>query len=209
MQPDKLRTSYDAVADPYAQKFFDELSRKPFDCGLLDAFAATLPAPVALDVGCGPGHIGRYLSGRGLDVTGVDLSPRMIEHARRLNTGVAFEVADMRSLPAGDATVGGIAAFYSLIHIPRIEVPAVLHEFRRALMPSGRLLVAVHGGSGAINAQEFMGKQVPFEATLFEADELAGLVTDAGFENVSAKIRARYEFESHTPRLYVSATRAG
>jgi SAM-dependent methyltransferase len=206
VQPDKLRSSYDAVAEVYAQKFFDELSRKPFDRALLDAFADALPAPTALDVGCGPGHVGGYLRERGLDVTGVDLSPMMIELARQLNPGIRFEVADMRNLKAV-ATFGGIAAFYSVIHIPREEVPAVLREFRRALMPGGRLLLSVHGGSGTVTTQEFLGRQVPFEATLFEQGELVDLTTAAGFEVTTATIRSPYDFESQTPRLYVAATR--
>ena len=207
VQPDDLRSSYDTVAEVYAQKFFDELARKPFDRGLLDAFAAALPAPKALDVGCGPGHVGGYLRERGLDVTGMDLSPVMVGLARRLNPGLRFEVADMRNLTASDGAFGGIAAFYSVIHIPREEVPAVLREFRRVLMPAGRLLLSVHGGSGTVSTEEFLGRQVPFEATLFEKDELVDLVTTAGFEVTSATVRAPYEFESQTPRLYVAATR--
>jgi SAM-dependent methyltransferase len=207
MQPDEVRSSYDMVAEPYAKKFFDELSRKPFDRRLLDEFAAALPARGVLDVGCGPGHVAGYLSERGLDATGVDLSPAMVEIARRLNPEIPFHVADMRELPAADSSVGGIAAFYSVIHIPRKVVPAVLLEFRRVLILSGGLLVAVHGGSGTITTQDFMGKQVPFEATLFEKDELVDLITSAGFEVTTATIRAPYDFESQTPRLYVAATR--
>jgi SAM-dependent methyltransferase len=207
VQPDELRSSYDAVAEPYAQRFFVELSRKPFDRDLLDAFAAVVPGATALDVGCGPGHVGRYLSGRGMDVVGVDLSPAMIEIARRLNPGMSFEVADMRSLPMSDGTTQGIVAFYSLIHIPRDEVPAVLRAFRRVLMPAGRLLLGVHGGSGTIASDEFLGKEVHFEATLFDKEELVALVEAAGFKLTSATVRAPYEFESQTPRLYVAATR--
>ena len=207
MRPDELRSSYDTVAETYAQKFFDELARKPFDRALLDEFAAALPAPTALDVGCGPGHLAGYLRERGLDVTGLDLSPVMIELARRLNPEIRFEVADMRRLTETDGTVGGIAAFYSVIHIPREEVPAVLREFRRVLVPAGRLLLSVHGGSGTVATHEFLGKQVPFEATLFDRDELADLITSAGFEVTNATVRAPYEFESQTPRLYVAATR--
>jgi len=207
MQPDEVRSSYDMVAETYATKFFDELSRKPFDRRLLDEFAAALPARGVLDVGCGPGHVAGYLSERGLDATGVDLSPAMVEIARRLNPKIPFHEADMRELPVADSSVGGIAAFYSVIHIPRKDVPAVLLEFRRVLIPSGRLLVAVHGGSGTITSQDFMGKQAPFEATLFEKDELVDLITSAGFEVTTATIRAPYDFESQTPRLYVAATR--
>ena len=207
MQPNEVRSSYDMVAEAYSQKFFDELSRKPFDRRLLDKFAAALPAPGTLDVGCGPGHVAGYLSERGLDATGVDLSPAMIKIARRLNPEIRFEVADMRNLPAADNTVGGVVALYSVIHIPREDVPAVLLEFRRVLILSGRLLVAVHGGSGTITTQEFMGKQAHFEATLFEKDELVDLITAAGFEVTTATVREPYEFESQTPRLYVAATR--
>ena len=207
MQPDEVRSSYDMVAETYAKKFFDELSRKPFDRRLLDEFAAALPARGVLDVGCGPGHVAGYLSERGLDATGVDLSPAMIKIARRLNPEIPFHVADMRELPAADSSVGGIAAFYSVIHIPRQDVPAVLLEFRRVLVLSGRLLVAVHGGSGTITTQNFMGKHAPFEATLFDKDELVDLITTAGFEVTNATVRAPYDFESQTPRLYVAATR--
>ncbi len=157
VQPDDFRSSYDAVAEVYAQTFFDELSRKPFDRELLEAFAASVPQAVVLDVGCGPGHVGRYLSERGIAVVGIDLSPAMIEVARRLNPALRFEVADMRTLPMGDGTVGAIAAFYSLIHIRRAEVPAVLDEFRRVLTPAGRLLLAVHGGKGDHRIVGFLG----------------------------------------------------
>ena len=207
MRPDDVRSSYDMVAEAYAQKFFDELQPKPFDRAILDDFAAALNARVTLDVGCGPGHVASYLSGCGLDATGVDLSPAMIKIARRLNPTLVFEVADMRNLPAAGGTVGGIAAFYSVIHIPREEVPAVLLEFRRVLIPSGRLLIAVHEGSGTVKSQEFMGKQVPFEMTLFEKDEIIDLLTAAGFDVATAKVRAPYEFESQTQRLYLVATR--
>lgn len=78
---------------------------------------------------------------------------------------------------------------------------------------SGKVVVSIgwhllHGGSGTITTQDFMGKQAPFEATLFERDELVHLVTAAGFEVTAATVRAPYEFESQTQRLYVAATRA-
>ena len=124
-----------------------------------------------------------------------------------MNPAMRFEVGDMRTLNVDDRTIGGMVAFYSLIHIPRDDVPNVLREFARVLVPSGRMLVAVHGGSGTISRQEFLGKAVPFEATLFDRDELVSLVESVGFEVTAATVRPPYEFESQTPRLYVSATR--
>lgn len=206
MQPHEIRSSYEVVAEKYAATFFDELSRKPFDRELLDGFAALVPHAKALDVGCGPGHVGRYLSEGGMDVVGVDLSPAMIEVARRLNPAMRFEVGDMRSLPVGHRTMDAVVAFYSLIHIAREEVPAVLTEFRRVLTPSGRLLLAVHGGTGTVSRSEFMGEPVPFEATLFEKDELTELIRASGFQVTRSTVRPPYEFEYQTPRLYLGAT---
>src|ERR1700694_1055011 len=106
MEPEAMKASYEVVAEAYAAQFFDELSRKPFDRMLLDAFAAdcTGRGPV-LDVGCGPGHIARYLSDRGANAAGLDLSPAMVELARKLNPGPRFRVGDMRGVGVGGGGV--------------------------------------------------------------------------------------------------------
>src|ERR1700704_2599411 len=119
MNPRKMETSYDVVAAAYAAQFFDELSRKPFDRTLLDAFAADcVGRGTVLDVGCGPGHVARYLSERGVTAAGVDLSPAMVDLARQLNPGLEFSTGDMRHLEVADNSLAGIVAFYSVIHIP-------------------------------------------------------------------------------------------
>lgn len=201
-----IEASYDAVAGSYAEQFFDELSRKPFDRDVLDAFvAACPPAGRVLDVGCGPGQVAAYLVDHGVEASGVDLSPAMIETARRLTPGVDFTVGDMRRLAWTDGALAGVTAFYSLIHIERHQVPEVLREFARVLAPGGRLLLAVHGGSGNVQRDEFLGHAVPFAATLFTLGEIASLVEDAGFWVDAAHQREPYSFEHPTPRIYVAA----
>ena len=207
MEPDELKISYEAVAESYTQRFFDELSRKPFDRDILARFARECPRGRVLDVGCGPGHVGRFLAELGLDVTGVDLSPAMIDAARRLNTQMGFDVGDMRHLDYRDESIAGIVAFYSLIHIARDDVPAVLRELHRVLAPDGMLLLAVYGGEGSIISDDFLGHPVRFEATLFELAELAGLTEKAGFRVDEAFQREPYDFEAQTPRLYLAATK--
>jgi len=195
------------VAESYAEKFFDELSRKQFDRELLERFAYECPRGRVLDVGCGPGHVGRFLGDLNVDVTGIDLSPSMVDVARRLNEDMRFEVGDMRQLNCRDGEIAGIVAFYSLIHIARDGVPAVLREFHRVIARDGRLLLAVHGGQGSITADEFLGHSARFEATLFELRELKELIEAAGFKVDEAIQREPYEFEAQTPRLYIAATR--
>ncbi len=203
-----IRSSDDTVAEAYAQQFNNELEDKPFDCALLDDFAAACrPLGPVLDVGCGPGHVARYLAGQGVAAEGVDLSPAMVAVARRLNPGLRFTAADMRSLGRADGSVAGVVAFYSLIHIPRSEVVAVLTELHRVLMPRGRLLVAVHGGTSTFHRDDFLGHTVPFEATLFSLGELVSFTELAGFSVDAARQRVPYEFEHPTPRLYITAHR--
>ncbi len=205
-----LRDSYDQVASDYAATFFDELDRKPDDRALLDAFAAACPRPAhILDVGCGPGHVGRYLTNHGLQVTGVDLSPAMVALAQELNPTMEFVTADMLALPFDTGSVDGIVAFYSVIHIPRPHVPQVLDGFRRVLAPGGHLFLAVHGGTGTVHEDEFLGHPVPFEATLFSLAEITSLVNQAGLHVDDARERAPYDFEHQTPRLYVAAHSGG
>src|SRR5262245_59466201 len=131
------RSSYDRVAAEYARRINDELDHKPLERRLLAEFAARVEGRIA-DVGRGPGHVAAYLQEHGADVVGLDLSPVMVEQARELHPAIAFAVADMRSLPLEDGALGGIVAVYSLIHIPRVEVVAVLREFWRVLRPGGR-----------------------------------------------------------------------
>src|SRR5881628_461864 len=113
-----LVESYDRVAQRYAEQFFNELDRKPFDRELLNRYAERLHGRGKVcDLGCGPGHVARYLHSRGLDVFGVDISPRMVEVARGLNPTIPFAQADMLKLSLADSCLAGIAAFYSLIHL--------------------------------------------------------------------------------------------
>src|SRR5512147_457616 len=97
------QSSYDQVAQEYAEKFKDEMDDKPFDRECLDRLAREVGTlgPIC-DLGCGPGQIARYLHRQGVDTLGVDLSPHMIAEAQRLNPEIPFHQGDMLSLPDVD-----------------------------------------------------------------------------------------------------------
>src|SRR6185312_10301611 len=75
---DRVRAGYDAVARAYDEKFSGELDHKPLDRALLNALCEMTIGGTLADVGCGPGHVSRFLAGRHPDVVGIDLSPAMI-----------------------------------------------------------------------------------------------------------------------------------
>jgi SAM-dependent methyltransferase len=203
-----IATTYDAVADDYADKFSDELDGKPFDRELLDQLARGVAGrgPV-VDLGCGPGQIGAYLAASGCDVIGVDLAPGMIRSAREQHPDLRFELGDLRALPLADDSCAGIACFYSLIHLRRAEIPAAVSEMGRVLRDGGRLLLAVHGVVGEYHVDDWFGKGVGIDLTLFSGAELLQLLEKSGFSDCRLIERAPYPAEHATPRLFFQATR--
>lgn len=202
-----VQSTYDLVADEYVRRIFEELEHKPLDRQLLDRFAADVRAlGPACDLGCGPGHVARYLGERGVRVIGVDLSPAMVGYARELNPGIEFSRGDMRSLEIEDETLGGIAAFYSIIHIPRPEVVAALVEMRRVLSPGGLLLLAFHIGDDVLHLDDWWGRRVSVDFLFFRPEEMAGFLRAAGFEVEEVVERDPYpDVEHPSRRAYIFA----
>jgi SAM-dependent methyltransferase len=199
-----LRSSYDAVASKYETRFLAELRDKPRDRELLGTFAESVSDPV-VEIGCGPGQIGDFVRHRGRRVFGLDLSPHMAKLANgRLDSAL---VADMRSLPLASHRLGGLLAFYSLIHVRRAELGPVLQEFHRVLRPGGRVLFSAHEGEGEVELDEFLDEPVPVAVTFFDLDELVGASEATGLVVTLAERRTPYALESETVRLYVEATR--
>ena len=200
------QTGYDRVAAKYAERLFHELDYKPFDRHLLAMFAELVKGRgLVCDIGCGPGQIARYLHDQGADAMGIDLSPKMIEQARRLSPGQRFEQADMRALPFTNGELAGITAFYSIIHIPRPDVTRVLKEFRRVLQPNGWLLLAFHLGDEVLHQDEFFESPVSLDFTFFQLPEMRGYLEAAGFTLKIITERAPYSEEHQSQRGYILA----
>jgi SAM-dependent methyltransferase len=202
-----LRDSYDRVADEYSRRIFDELRHKPLDRELLDRFAAQVrDLGPACDLGCGPGQVARYLHERGLAVVGVDVSPGMVAEARRLNPGIDFREGDMLALDVADGAWGGVAAFYSIIHVPRADVVRALWEVRRVLRPGGVLLLAFHVGEGCVHLDEWWGRTVCLDFTFFRPAEVTGHLEAAGFVVEEVVEREPYpDVEHPSRRAYIFA----
>jgi SAM-dependent methyltransferase len=184
------RTSYDTVAQSYADLVRDSLVAEPYLRGALAIFADLVRAagdgPVA-DVGCGPGHVTAHLHTLGIDAAGIDLSPAMIEVARREHAGLRFEVGSMTELTAADDSLAGVLAFWSLIHVPGEAVPAVLRQFRRVLRPGAPLLIGFHvGDRTTTRTQGYGGHPMNVEVHYRRPDTVAAWLRDAGFPHVTA-----------------------
>jgi len=187
------QAGYDAVAEEYAARFFDELAAKPLDRALLDCLVElTHGLGVVADIGCGPGQIARYLADHGAEAMGIDLSPEMVRLAQRLSPDIPFHVGDMLALDREDNSLGGIAAFYCVIHAPPEQIPLVMREFYRVLRPAGLALLAFHIGDEVRHLDEWWEKAVSLDFHFYQPETLTRHLEEAGFR-IEAKVeRAPY-----------------
>jgi SAM-dependent methyltransferase len=179
------QTSYDTVAVSYADQTRDALAGEPYLGAALSLFADLVHAagggPVA-DVGCGPGHVTAYLHELGVDAFGIDLSPVMIDVARRDHPSLRFEVGSMTNLDLADAAVAGLLAFWSLMHVPDDAIRTVFGHFRRVLRPGGPLLVGFHvGDESRLKTQGYGGHPMKVHVHRRQPGHVASWLRDAGF----------------------------
>jgi SAM-dependent methyltransferase len=209
-----VEAAYDAVADAYSAAFGDELDSKPLDRALLTAFVEMIGTGTVCDVGCGPGHVTRFLAERYADVMGLDLSSAMIGIARKNAPDLVFKTGSMLGLPVPDAGWAGIVSLYSIIHLAPEDRASAWREFARAVRPGGWLLVAFHVDStefraGAVNhLASWFGKSVELDGYFLDPDAVAAEIMSAGF-TVQARLerRALTDVEYSSRRCYFLAQR--
>ena len=146
MTTTEIGAAYDARAAEYIDLFgtIDQLPER--DREAITTWRGTTTGRL-LDAGCGPGLWSEELTTRGVrEVVGVDASAQFIAAAQATYPEVSFERADLAALPLKDRSIGGILAWYSIIHTPPADLPAILDEFARVLTPGGSALIGFFDG---------------------------------------------------------------
>jgi len=181
-----VRAAYSERAEEYISLFGSVSDAHELDHDLVSRWAQRLEGPV-LDAGCGPGHWADHLRRLGHDAEGVDLVPAFVARASERFPDVPFRVASFDDLGVPDAGLGGILAWYSLIHLEPANVPSALDEFARCIAPGGSLLLGFFDGA---RVEPFPHKVVT--AYFWPPSAMAERVEAAGFsvEEVHTRIDA-------------------
>lgn len=101
----ETRDGYDEVAEESAGRFMTELEGRPLDRALRTHLIERVGGlgPIA-DLGCGPGHVARFLGDHGAAPLGLDLSPRMVEIAAAAHPGRLHRTRSLRLRGGDDAS---------------------------------------------------------------------------------------------------------
>lgn len=188
--PKASRFDFDLVANSYDSWYtsrrgamYDHLEKK--------LIAKFLPAKAKgqklLDVGCGTGHWTRIFSEYGFEVTGVDISERMINTALQKGIpNVSFHIADGHLLPFADDSFDLTAAITALEFVRDTE--AVLQEMIRCTRKPGRILLGVLNGLSEVNRQrqrQYRAENPYAAARLFSPVELKEFLEPYGPVEIS------------------------
>jgi ubiquinone/menaquinone biosynthesis C-methylase UbiE len=197
----KTRIAYDVVAADYHVVLRAELARSTWERAVLGGFAEVVDGPV-VEVGCGPGRITGHLAELGLDISGIDLSPRMIDVARELHPDIPFSVGSLLELDLPDDRLGGLVAWYSLVHTPPRLWPAALAEFFRVLRPGGRVLLGFKAGDEKRALTRGYGHEIDLDVYWLPPQQVADMLTAAGFTESMRLVRAAEDYEGQ-PQAYL------
>jgi SAM-dependent methyltransferase len=206
--------AYSAIARAYHDQLGNELAGKPLDRALLEAFTELAGAGTIADVGCGPGHVTRFLAARHPRVIGIDISRGMIGVAREHAPLLAFTVGSMLQRPAADDAWSGIVALYSIIHLTAADRALACREFARMVRPGGWLLAAFHIDSPDFAAGEvnhlttWFGEDVELDGYFLEPADVVRHVEAAGFTVTATLVRSPCPgIEYPSRRCYLLAQR--
>ena len=207
---DRVRSTYGAVAEVYAEQLADELDDLPLERWLLERVAREAQGPV-VEVGCGPGHVTAHLVEQGADARGLDLTPEMVEVARGRFPGVRYDVGDLRRLmrPESAAGWGAVLAWYSLIHLADSELPVALEALTRPIAPGGLLVLGMHAGDDVRRVTEWHGiAGLALDVVSRDPDAVVRTVEQAGLTDVEWYLRGPLARRGETTRrLYVVGRR--
>lgn len=196
---------YETHATRFAAVFDEHTEDDPY----LEKFLNAIPAGSSvLDAGCGPGRDMKKMTRHGLTPFGVDLSPAMVELARRNVPGSQIEPMDLRTLRFPEGRFGAILASYSLIHFSKEDSHSVLSEFHRVLASEGKLYLALQFGQGEGEIHSPVSNGNVF-ISFYDVPVITEFLQRAGFDQVQVigQRKAVPGVELESDKLYISASR--
>jgi cyclopropane fatty-acyl-phospholipid synthase-like methyltransferase len=176
--------AFDAIGDRYDEAFPHKEGQVTAGEWLIGSLGA---GSRVLDLGCGTGvPTSRQMTDAGFEVVGVDLSAGMVKLASTYVPDATFQQLDLADLrPGGPRDLGrfdAVAAFFSLLMLPREEIPLALLTIRHLLVPGGLFVLSMVEADVDDFSIPFLGNTIRVSGYLRE--DLHRVIEGAGFEIV-------------------------
>jgi SAM-dependent methyltransferase len=190
--PEEARADFDRYGDRYRDAVersisfsgadLDFFTRAKVETLLELSEAVGAPSELAFaDIGCGTGETDRFLGGRVGSLAGVDVSPAMLEQARRQNPWAEYRsYAEGDALPLADGGFDVCFAICVFHHVPPPQRPALLEEMRRICRPGGLIALIEHNPLNPLTRKAVRGCEFDRDAELLTRREATRLLSDAG-----------------------------
>jgi ubiquinone/menaquinone biosynthesis C-methylase UbiE len=205
---EKTIKTYNATAESYAATRLDELSKKHLDRLILKEFARlNKDSGTCVDLGCGPGQTTKFLFDAGVkDIIGIDISPGMVDVARRIFPYIKFETGDLLALPYNENYFGSAVAFYAIVHFDYDQIDKAFKEVNRVLMKDAPFLFSFHVGEETVHFDKANDIDVDIDLHFLQTNRILELLRDNNFRIIDTVERLPYpDVEYATKRAYVWA----
>ncbi|KAL5358592.1 aquaporin-like protein [Aspergillus floccosus] len=182
---DIVEYAYDNITEWYLQWVESQKSpRQRYTKLLLDKLQ---PYPSILELGCGPGvPIVKMLLEQGAQVVANDISTKQIEMARARCPGAKLVAGDMTTLTFEPASFDGVVSFYTLFHLPRTKLKAMLIKIHDWLKPGGIFVLNL----ATIDEEEIHGEFLGYGMfwSSYGVDESREILSEIGFDVLQAEV---------------------
>jgi ubiquinone/menaquinone biosynthesis C-methylase UbiE len=205
----KIERMYDTIAREYSETFSGEHEKKPKDQEILHRFSQEIGdrRPV-WDFGCGPGQTTEYLKNLGIEISGLDLSEKILEQARINHPEIHFRKGNILKLEFENDSIAAVVSFYAIVHFTEEQVRIAFREVFRVLQPGGIFLFTYHIGADTIYIEEFLGKKISINFKFFPTDFIYSCLKRSGFGKLDIIEREPYPgVEYASRRAYAFATK--
>lgn len=186
----KRRDPYQATLEVYEKLGTEYLkNRDRVRVKEMYAFMRILPKNGrVLDVGCAGGRDAKEFVQHGFTVVGIDVVNGFLKEARKHVPQALFRKMDVRKMDFVPESFDAVWANAVLLHLKRIDIPKVLHTFRRILKPGGMVHIRVKKGKGSSMAQDLIVSGDDRLFTYFTKGEMERFVRNAGLYVVASRL---------------------
>lgn len=146
------------------------------------------------------------MNSKGFNVTGIDLSEKMINIAKNKFPTIDFRVADLTDIEFESEKFNVVVLLYSLIHIPKKDIKIILTKFYKMLRKGGLIYIALqYGKSEEVFIDALYNPKEKMFLNVFSYEGIETILLNIGFSIIKQHERKSKSWELNYTKLHIIA----